>query len=161
VADTVKSLNTWVTRWFSKVGKGVPQVELVDTNSGEPIFKDEKDENGKPVKVRITGNEQYQAKQLAETIPYFKADEDGNKVPNHELFMEAALEATDGDLSILAEAATDGLNKHYRSVAGGSDKYEKAAKLLIKSGVEGFKGREVEEVATMLRTRDLASLFEE
>ena len=122
----------FVDKWFSKVGRGVPQVELVD-EEGKPIIED-----GKP-KI---GNEQYQAKQLTD---------DSVASDTVENFVADVLEAVSGDLELAASCFRSGFNKDSRLKAGGLDEYQKAARGVIKLGLPWTKGLSVDEVADKLR----------
>lgn len=121
----------YVKRFFSKVGRGVPQTAQVDEN-GTPVT----DEKGNAV----FGNEQYQADQLV-AVP----DSDPSE------FLEAALEATGGDMALVASSFLSGFNKHLRLKAGGLDEYQKAARGILKLGLPQYKGMSVDEVAETLR----------
>jgi hypothetical protein len=138
----------YTQKWFSKVGRGVPQTEQVD-ESGEPLFEDAKDADGKPIKIRKVGNEQYQANQLEE-LPI--NGDDGEASPD--TFMASIIEATEGDLGLAASCFTNGFNKHLRLKAGGLDEYQKAARGIIKLGLPQFKGMSVDEVAEYLKNAD-------
>lgn len=139
----------YVSKWFSKVGRGVPQTEQVDEN-GQPLFEDGVDKEGKPIKVRKIGNEQYQAKQLIEDIP-FKGD---NDEPDTDVFLSNILEATEGDLELASKCFTNGFNKYLRLKAGGLDEYQKAARGIIKLALKQFEGMSVDEVAEFLKNAD-------
>lgn len=138
----------YTSKWFSKVGRGVPQTEQVDEN-GEPVFDDAKDESGKPIKIRKVGNEQYQANQL-ESLPFENEESEADA----EVFMASILEATEGDLSLAASSFVSGFNKYLRLKAGGLDEYQKAARGIIKLGLPQFKGMSVDEVAEYLKNAE-------
>ena len=127
----------YVSKWFSKVGRGVPQTEQVNED-GTPRV----DENGKPV----IGNEQYQAQQIVpESVP---SDDPGE-------FLSAAMEAAEGDLGLVVSAFVNGFNKHLRLKAGGLDEYQKAARTIVKLGLVQFKGKSIDEIAEYLKTADV------
>jgi hypothetical protein len=124
----------YVNKWFSKVGRGVPQTEQVDED-GKP----KTDEKGNAV----IGNEQYQAKQLV-SVPSDSPED----------FLAAALEATEGDIGLVASSFLSGFNKYLRLKAGGLDEYQKAARGIIKLGLPQFKGMSVDEVAEYLKNAE-------
>jgi len=124
---------SFVEKWFSRVGRGVPQTPQVDTDTGAPILKD-----GEPV----LGNEQYKALQLTdESIDSESAD----------TFMADVLEATSGDLKLAAKCFRNGFNKDSRLKAGGLDEYQKAAKKVMDLGLPWAKGLSIDEVAAKLK----------
>lgn len=137
---------TKVNGWFSKTGKGYPQVELKNFD-GTPMVEEKIGTDGKPVKVPVIGNEQYLADQLtAESV----------SAESVEAFMEDVLSACDSDLAFAAKAFRTGWNRETRLSAGGSDEYQKAAKQLIKSGLPFYSGKTVDEVAEFLRKQEAA-----
>jgi len=118
------------TKWFSKVGRGVPQTEQVDED-GNPKL-----ENGQPV----IGNEQYQATQIVTIADDTEAS-----------FLADALEVAEGDLSLVVSAFVNGFNKHLRLKAGGLDEYQKAARGIVKLGLPQYKGMSIDEIAEVLK----------
>ena len=101
----------YVKRVFSKVGRGIPQVQQVDDDN-QPLTDPK---TGAP----ITGNEQYWADQLV-SVPYTKGEGEEAE-EDAETFILNALEATKGDLKLVASCFLDGFNKHLRLTAGGLD----------------------------------------
>ena len=132
----------YVKRVFSKVGRGIPQVQQVDDDN-QPLTDPK---TGAP----ITGNEQYWADQLV-SVPYTKGEGEEAE-EDAETFILNALEATKGDLKLVASCFLDGFNKHLRLTAGGLDEYQKAARKLMKSGLEAFAGQSEEDIAEWLKT---------
>lgn len=119
--------------WFSKPGKGYPQVPQLE-GDGTP----KTDSDGKPV----IGNEQYQAEQLSD---------DSVSHESAEAFLTDVMESVNGDLETAAEMFRAGWNRITRLRAAGLDEYQKAAKGLIKLGISWTKGLSVDEVADKIR----------
>jgi hypothetical protein len=118
-------------KWFSKRGKGVPQVELKGEN-GKPLMED-----GKPV----IGNEQFEVKQLTtDSIDGSSAD----------TLMTDIVEASGGDLKVAAIAYRMGWNEYTKGLAGGSDEATKSARMLYKAGFN-FGFADVNDLAIALR----------
>jgi hypothetical protein len=126
--------------WFSKTGKGVKQVELLNQD-GTPAFESDG-------KTRLIGNEQYQADQLT--------DESVDSTSPDKCFADM-VDATGNDLVEIAAAFRLGWNVLSRRESGLEDPYIRAAKGIVKlakSAPEAFpiyKGKTVEQVAEMLK----------
>lgn len=135
-----------VKGWFSKVGKGVPQVHL-KSFEGELLYKDDAKTE------KVMGNEQYEARQL---VPVSK-NEDGTIKENSiredspENLLEDVMEACAGNLAEAAEAFRVGINRVWRIKDGGLDEYEKAAKKCIEMALPWTKGLTVAQVADKLK----------
>jgi hypothetical protein len=104
----------YVTKRFSKTGRGIPQVPLL-ADDGSPVL----DDKGKPV----VGNEQYTAEQIVE--------ESVKGLPLED-FVSAALAACGGDEATFKTDWVAGANHRMRLSAGGSSPVEKAARDLVK-----------------------------
>ena len=126
---------TKVRGWFSKPGKGFPQVELKNFD-GTPQVAD-----GKPV----IGNEQYEADQLTN---------DSISAESAEAFMIDALEACGDDLAFLRESFLTGWNRVSRLKSGGLDDYQKAAKKIMSLGLPNYKGKTLDQIADQLRAQE-------
>ena len=130
---------TKVRGWFSKPGKGFPQVELKNFD-GTPMTV-EKD--GK--QVPVIGNEQYESDQLtADSIDATDAD----------TFITDVLEACDNDLAFARKAFLTGWNRETRLSAGGLDDYQKAAKKILALNLPNYKGKTLDQVADLLRAQE-------
>lgn len=129
---------TKVRGWFSKPGKGFPQVHLKDFE-GNLLFEDS--EKTKP----LTGNEQYEAEQL--TADSISAD-------SAEAFMIDVMDACGDDIAFARKAFLTGWNRETRLSAGGLDDYQKAAKKILALGLPNYKGKTLDQVADMLRAQE-------
>lgn len=126
---------TKVRGWFSKPGKGFPQVELKNFD-GTPMVVD-----GKPV----IGNEQYESEQLtSDSISSEDADS----------FLADVLEACGNDLAFARKAFLTGWNRETRLSSGGLDDYQKAAKRIAQLGLPNYKGKTIDQIADMLRAQE-------
>ena len=104
----------YVTKRFSRTGRGIAQVPQLD-DAGNPILED-----GKPV----IGNEQFTAQQiLEESVKGMSIDD----------FGPAALEACGGNEEAFKAAWVTGMNHRLRLDAGGYSPLEKAARQLVKT----------------------------
>ena len=128
----------FTTARFSKVGKGLPQVHLMD-NEGNLQYEDSP-ANTKPK----MGNEQYECQQLSD---------DSINGEDVEAFVADVLEATGADLAKAARMFRKGWNDITRSETGGTDEYTKAARGILKLGLAEFKGKSEDEVIQWLKTR--------
>lgn len=128
----------YVSKWFSKVGRGIPQTHQRDSETGTPLFQDK--ENTVP----LMGNEQYQANQLV-TV----------NTEDPEAFLAEALEACEGDIALVSKSFLNGFNKYLRLKAGGLDEYQKAARNILKLGLEQFKGLSEEQIAEFLKNAEV------
>lgn len=136
IFESMKGRNQMAVKYFvgrfSKPGKGIPQVELLD-NDGKPILED-----GKPK----LGNEQFICNQLTdESISYESA----------EAFIEDVIASVGGNLEDAAECYRTGWNRVFRLRAAGLDEYQKAARGVIKLALPWTKGLTVDEVADKLK----------
>lgn len=94
---------------------------------------------------RVTAGEEvqkYTAKQI-KTFPTESAEE----------ILQAALEVAEGDLKKVSEYFVLGANHMLRLEAGGYSPEEKAAKALIKSGIQPFASMTVEAVVEFLNAQ--------
>ena len=135
-----------ITRRFSKTGKGLPQVEQLD-DEGKPIL----DKDNKPV----IGNEQFTCEQLTdEAIAYQDVKDEAGEVTTSAIdaFMADVFESVNGDLEKAAEMFRTGWNRVTRLEAGGMDEYTKAARVLLKNNLPGFKGLTLEEAIERLKS---------
>jgi hypothetical protein len=143
------------TFWFSKVGKGIPQVHLRDSVSGELLYED--DGKTKPK----MGNEQYQALQLvsfekevtAEDGTVSKVTVESISEADPESFLSDALESVEGDVAKAARMFRKGWNDVTRQETGGTDDYTKAARGILKLGLAEFKGKSEAQIIEWLKTR--------
>ena len=132
---------TKIQERFSKPGKGIAQVEQLDSE-GKPIIKDGK---------AVIGNEQYLADQLTEDSVDF------SDLPALEADM---LDACNGDLEWIAACFREGWNRKSRIDTAATDPYEKAAKNCIKlklkmaMGPDGKLPLELSTVIEKLRKMD-------
>jgi hypothetical protein len=124
--------------WFSKPGKGFPQVHLKDFE-GNLQYKDE------AKTVPLTGNEQYEADQLsADSIDATDAD----------TFMVDVMAACGDDLNFARKAFITGWNRETRLSAGGLDDYQKAAKKILALDLPNYRGKTLDQVADLLRAQE-------
>lgn len=135
-----------IVRRFSKTGKGLPQVEQLD-DDGKPIL----DKDQKPV----IGNEQFTCEQLTDaSIAWEDVKNEAGEVitPAAEAFLTDVFESVNGDLEKAAEMFRTGWNRVTRLEAGGMDEYTKAARVLLKNNLPGFKGLTLEEAIERLKS---------
>lgn len=125
-----------VTGYFSKVGKGVPQVELVNFD-GTPKL----DSDGK----REVGNEQYLCEQLTD---------ESISASDAKSFTSDVLEACNGDLAFAAEAFRIGWNLKTRRDTGEVDPYIKAARKIISLKLPNYKGMTEAQIAETLKNQN-------
>jgi len=124
---------------FSKPGKGIAQVEQLDSD-GKPVMKD-----GKPV----VGNEQYLADQLTD---------DSVDSTDIDTLNADQLEACNGDLAWIADCFREGWNRKSRIDTAATDPYEKAAKNCIKLKLKmaiGADGKPLELAAVIAKLRKM------
>jgi hypothetical protein len=132
-----------VKLWFSRTGKGVPQVDLL-TQDGKPLMETVDGEE-----VRARGNEQYQADQLTDdSVDHSSAD----------VLTAEALEACGGDLEMFARSFREGWNAITRKETGQKDPYLRAADGILKimhsnpTTFPAYKGLSADQIAELLKT---------
>ena len=140
-SERVKKMIEKVSLWFSKVGKGVPQVHL-KSQEGQPLFEEKVNEKNEKVQVPVMGNEQYLCEQLTD-----KSISDESV----EAFVADAMEVTGGDLAKASKCFREGWNRITRLETGGDDPYIKAAKGLVKLNLPNYKGMTLDQIADQLR----------
>lgn len=148
---------TKVSGWFSKIGKGVKQVELKNFD-GSPMLEDVKDkETGVVKQVPVIGNEQYLCEQLAEKNPDGSSSVASDSPAN---FTKDVLELTDNDLVKASKIFREGWNRITRLETSTDDPFTKAAKDIQKiaeskastgTPFEKYRGKSIEEISKMLR----------
>lgn len=129
------SLVTYKEESFNRVGRreGKKTTVLVD---GKKVVR-YVDENGNELEA-----DTYTAKQIAD----FPTDSAEN-------VFQAALEVAGGDFKKLAQYFVLGANHHMRLDAGGYSPLEKAARGLIKSGLQPFASMSIEQVIAVLEAQ--------
>lgn len=120
----------YVTKWFGKTGRGLPQTEQVDEN-GVKVMED-----GKPV----LGNEQFSCNQLTP---------DSINAESVDSLVSDLLEVAGSDLATVRQIVLIGANRYFREQASGTDEATKTARILQKAGFG--KGLSLADLAQAIR----------